>query len=136
MRRHPTSRRLPPALFALALLVAYGCTGAGTTESTGVTIDLALRPDPPKVGKAAAVITLTDKAGRPVRGAAVKLEGNMNHAGMTPVFADAKEVEPGRYETELEFTMGGDWFVLVNVTLPDGRKLTRKVDVRGVTRGE
>ena len=66
----------------------------------------------------------------------MKLEGNMNHAGMTPVFADARETEPGKYEAALEFTMGGDWFVLVNVTLADGRKLSRKVDVRGVKRGE
>jgi hypothetical protein len=56
----------------------------------------------------------------------------MNHAGMRPVFADAKEVEPGKYEATLELTMGGDWFVLITGTLPDGRKLHRKVDVPGV----
>lgn len=132
MPRHSPCRRM----FALVFLAVLGCAGNPTTDSGDVTINFALRPDPPKVGQAAAVVTLTDKDGQPIRGATVKLEGNMNHAGMTPVFADAQEAEPGKYEAALEFTMGGDWFILVNTTLADGRKLTRKVDVRGVTRGE
>ena len=136
MRTRQPNRPLLHALLALALLAACGCAGGVTTGVGDMTIDLALRPDPPRVGEATAVVTLTDKDGRPVRGAAVKLEGNMNHAGMTPVFADAREAEPGKYEAALEFTMGGDWFVLVNVTFADGRKLSRKVDVRGVKRGE
>ena len=88
------------------------------------------------MGQATAVVTLKDKDGAPIRGAAVKLEGNMNHAGMTPVFGDARETKPGKYQAPLDFTMGGDWFVLVNVTLADGRKVSRKVDVPGVKRGE
>jgi hypothetical protein len=136
MASHSPLRRPTAALFVLVFLATLGCAGGATTESGDVKIDLAFRPDPPKVGQAAAVVTLADKDGQPIRGAKVKLEGDMNHAGMTPVFADAKEVEPGKYEAALEFTMGGDWFVLVNATLADGRKLTRKVDVRGVTRGE
>ena len=28
--------------------------------------------------------------------------------------------------------MAGDWFVLVHVTLPDGRKLDRQFDIKGV----
>ncbi|MCB0181714.1 MAG: FixH family protein, partial [Anaerolineae bacterium] len=81
---------------------------------------------------AAVVIQLTDEAGQPLAGAKVELEGNMSHAGMTPVFSQAKEIEPGQYEAPLEFTMGGDWFILVKVTLPDGRQLERQVDVPGV----
>jgi hypothetical protein len=136
MRSHP-AYSLPSVLLLLALLPASGCGPRGTTEGgADVKVDLTLQPEPPKVGTETAVVTLADKAGRPVREAAVKLEGNMNHAGMTPVFADARETEPGKYEAALEFTMGGDWFVLVNVTLADGRRLSRKVDVRGVKRGE
>jgi hypothetical protein len=69
---------------------------------------------------------------KPVSGARVTLEGNMTHAGMTPVFAEAKEVEPGRYRATLEFTMAGDWVVLVHAALPDGRKIERQFDVKGV----
>ena len=46
----------------------------------------------------------------------------MSHAGMSPLFAEAKETEPGRYEAHLEFQMAGDWVILLHVTLPDGKK--------------
>jgi hypothetical protein len=69
---------------------------------------------------------------KPVSGARIQLEGNMTHAGMTPVFAEAKEAEPGRYHATLEFTMAGDWVVLVHAALPDGRKIERQFDVKGV----
>ena len=133
MTVRPPTRRLLPVLFALAALTPAGCPGPGAGDGAAdVKLDLAFRPGPPKVGPAEAVVTLTDGDGRPVRGATMKLEGNMNHAGMAPVFADATEAEPGRYTAALEFTMGGDWFILVSATFSDGRKLTRKIDVRGV----
>jgi len=56
----------------------------------------------------------------------MKLEGNMSHAGMTPVFVDAAEVEPGRYRANMELSMAGDWIVLVHLTLPDGAKVERQ----------
>jgi hypothetical protein len=62
----------------------------------------------------------------------VRLEGGMSHAGMEPVFATAREVEPGRYEAPLELTMAGDWLVLVDATLRDGRALRRQLKVPGV----
>ena len=136
MRPHRVREHIPLVLGALTLLGILGCTGDRTTENTGdVTINLAFRPDPPKVGATVALVTLTDRDGHPIQGAALKLEGNMNHAGMTPLFASAREVQPGRYEAALEFTMAGDWFLLIDATLADGRKLHRKVDVRGVGAG-
>jgi hypothetical protein len=62
----------------------------------------------------------------------VRVEGNMNHAGMRPSFADLHETEPGRYTGTLRFTMGGDWFLLVQATLPDGNQVEQKIDVPGV----
>ena len=56
----------------------------------------------------------------------------MNHAGMVPVFADARETAPGRYEATLNFTMAGDWFILVQARLPDGRTVEQAIDVPGV----
>jgi len=97
-----------------------------------VAVDLALTPDSPCVGPATVVVTLRDVENQPIVGAMVKLEGNMSHAGMVPVLADALEASPGRYEAELAFTMGGDWFILVQAALPDGRSLERKIDVSDV----
>jgi hypothetical protein len=51
---------------------------------------------------------------------------------MSPVFAEAKEAGPGRYQAHLEFQMAGDWVILLHVTLPGGKKLERQIDVRDV----
>ena len=66
------------------------------------------------------MITLTDNDGNPVNDATLSIEGNMNHAGMVPVLRDADDGAEGVYEVPFEWTMGGDWFVVVNVTLPNG----------------
>jgi hypothetical protein len=98
-----------------------------------VLVEHEISPQPPGVGPAVFNLRMTDAASsKPLSGARVRLEGNMTHAGMTPVFAEAKEVEPGRYRATLEFTMGGDWVVIVHAALPDGRKVERQFDVKGV----
>jgi hypothetical protein len=51
---------------------------------------------------------------------------------MRPVFGEATEVGPGRYEALVEFTMGGDWIILIHITLSDGRKLQRQFEIKAV----
>ena len=63
----------------------------------------------------------------------MSLEADMSHAGMAPVFGENQEVAPGQYAGSLAFAMPGDWVVLIHVTLPDGRKLERDVNVPGVS---
>jgi hypothetical protein len=79
-------------------------------------------------------VRLTGAQGKRVTGARIVLEANMSHAGMSPGFSDAREVEPGRYQAALAFTMAGDWVILAHVTLLDGHKLERQIDVSGVGR--
>ena len=82
------------------------------------------------------MLKLTNAAGIPITGAQVKLEGNMSHAGMAPVFAEAKETDPGRYRCTMELSMAGDWFVLVTATLPDNRIYGRQFEIKGVAPAE
>jgi hypothetical protein len=56
----------------------------------------------------------------------------MSHPGMVPVFADAEETEPGRYQSSFELTMAGDWHILVHVTLPDNSQFERAFEIKGV----
>lgn len=114
------------------MIVLTGCGRGQTSDVSEIGIDLSVSPSPPTTGPATLVLTLTDERDEPISGAEIELEGNMSHAGMTPVFSQAEEIEPGQYEAPLEFTMGGDWFILVKVTLPDGRELERQIDVPGV----
>ncbi|HVR96796.1 MAG TPA: FixH family protein [Thermoanaerobaculia bacterium] len=121
-------------LCALAACLSLdGCRPPQGDSNPEIALDLAVTPDPPVTGPANVRLTLTDKAtGQPVQGAEVRLEGNMSHAGMRPVFGAARETEPGRYETSLDLHMGGDWFILVDATLRDGRSLQRQVDLPDV----
>src|SRR5690242_11055919 len=100
------------ALSSFALLACVmGCQqGSSADAAKNVKIDFSIEPKPLKVGPAQATIRLSDAGGAPVTGATLKLEGNMNHAGMKPVFATAEETSPGKYEATLDLTMGGDWF--------------------------
>lgn len=112
-------------------LILAGCARGGR-DLPDVGVELLIEPQPPQLGTATLTVALTDAGGQPLAGAAVELEGNMSHAGMVPVFATATEVAPGQYRADLEFTMGGDWFILVRADLPDGRSLERQIDVPGV----
>jgi succinate-acetate transporter protein len=87
---------------------------------------------PAKVGSATIMLTLSDLSAKPVSGANIALEGDMTHAGMAPVFGGSTEMEPGRYRGALAFSMAGDWVVLVHVTLANGVKVERQIDVKGV----
>ncbi|HEV7682040.1 MAG TPA: FixH family protein [Pyrinomonadaceae bacterium] len=111
-------------------LLATGCQRR--PEAPIVTIEHEVSPLPARLGPATITLRVIDLSGHAVTGARITLEGNMSHAGMAPVFAEAKELGSGRYQAHLEFTMGGDWIVLVHLTMPDGRKSEQQFDVKGV----
>jgi nitrogen fixation protein FixH len=115
----------------LGLCLLSSCRPAGEQQED-VGLEWAVTPSPPVTGTATVSLELKEKTGQPVEGAEVRLEGNMTHPGMTPVFATAREVGPGRYEAPLELTMGGDWIVLVDAKLRDGRTLQRELPLPGV----
>lgn len=121
-----------PALALFGMILMTGCERPAGPE---IVIEHEITPQPLKAGVSTITLRLTDAAGRPVNGAGVKLEGTMTHPGMRPVFSEAVETEPGRYRSSIEFTMGGDWVIIVHVTLPDGRRLERQLEVKGVQPG-
>jgi len=84
------------------------------------------------VGQTTITLRLTNISGQPVSGARIKLEANMSHPGMAPVFADATEVEPGTYRSTIELSMAGDWIVVAQVTLSDGRRSDHQFEINGV----
>lgn len=91
-------------------------------------------PQKPSVGAATVTVKLTDADGRPIRGADVRVEGDMSHAGMVPVVVEAVPAGDGVYKTgNFKFTMGGDWILIVTAKLPDGTELKKQVKVSGVS---
>lgn len=117
-------------LLVLTLLVA-GCQSSAEKDSA-ITMKWQIIPDPPEVGMATIQITLTDSTEQSVTGAQIELEGNMSHPGMQPVMASAEEVAPGEYEAPLEFTMAGQWFILVKSTLSDGSVIEKQINISQV----
>jgi hypothetical protein len=123
-----------PGFACAVVLFMAGCSRP--VEPTAfVAIEHQISPDPARVGPPIVTLKLADATGRPVTGAHIAIETDMSHAGMSPGFAVAKEVEAGSYKAPVEFQMAGDWVILLHVTLPDGKKLERQIDVRGVRPG-
>ena len=123
-------RRLTLSAGLWAALELGGCRRPA--EAPAIRIDREIAPSPARVGPATVTLKLSGADGRAVTGAHVILEGDMAHPGMSPEFADARETGGGRYEGRLDFTMAGDWIMLVHVTLPGGVTLERQLDVKGV----
>ncbi|MFC2023376.1 FixH family protein [Chloroflexota bacterium] len=121
--------RVLPVLL-VALLVCACDRGGG--DFPGVKLELEVSPEPPQLGPATITVILEDASGLPLAGADIEVEANMSHAGMVPVIGAGLETAPGIYQTRLEFTMGGDWFIVVRARLEDGRSAEWVVDLPGV----
>ena len=129
-RRRPLTKVLPTLLMFSGIVWVVACSRSAAKSPTSVT-DKKISPNPARVGPVTVSFHLSD-ATKPISGAQVSLEGDMTHAGMAPVFADAHEVAPGQYRGNLTLSMPGDWVLLLHITLPDGRELEDQIDVRGV----
>jgi hypothetical protein len=118
----------------LVLLVAIGAAPAACrhpdVRADDVSVEWRLTPAAPVVGRTTtAELTLRDGAGAMVSGATLQLDARMSHPGMAPISAPAVERRAGAYQADLQFTMRGDWLLLVTGTLPDGRRVERRLDI-------
>lgn len=125
-------RRLLPFLLLLLVLIAAGCRESAAptpTPDPSIVMTLEIDPQPAAVGDAVLIVSLTDPTGAPITGATVAATGDMNHAGMVPVNGEATGGDDGLYRIPFRWTMGGDWFVIVEATLPDGRSTRQTFDL-------
>lgn len=132
---HILSRKIAVmSVLALLMVITSGCRESAQATPTpaedGVNIQLTWQPNPPLVGEASLQVVITDANGQAVQGASVDVRGDMNHAGMTPVIREDLLTDAnGLVEIPFEWTMGGDWFVVVTATLPDGTTAERRFDL-------
>lgn len=107
----------------MLLLVSLGlvaCVQPSATPPTSVTIDIVARvePEPPAVGESTLIVTLKDASGAPIDGARLRVQGNMDHAGMTAINREINQSTNGEYHIPFEWSMGGGWIVEVTAQLP------------------
>ena len=125
------ARRSVLVVLCFSLVILQGCRRQ-TAPTTDLRLTHEVSPQPPRAGQTKIALLLRDTAGQPVSGARIKLEANMSHPGMAPVFADATEAAPGHYVATLELSMAGDWIVVAHASLADGRKLDQQFEINGV----
>ena len=120
----------------LALLLLSTSLSSGCFRSSGIPNGVRFAsecdPTPSRVGRSTFTVALTTSSGERLAGAHVSLEGDMSHAGMSPVFGETREVVPGRYQGTLDLSMRGDWSVLFHITLPSGQTFHRQLNLRNI----
>jgi hypothetical protein len=122
------------AVGLLLALLLVGCRQQ-TPDATAAGFTISLRGETAEavVGPTTLYIRIVDAQGQVVTNAEVKARGDMNHAGMVPVLADAVRVENEEYVVPFEWTMAGAWIVEITAKLPDGTTISEKFD-RSVAR--
>jgi formyltetrahydrofolate synthetase len=138
-RRNIGGRRLAAPQFygAIHVALALACLGLvacrrSDDDVPGIIVQQQITPQPAGVGPATVTVEITDATHNPIAHAAIMVEADMSHPGMSPVFAQAKEMAPGTYSAPINFNMAGDWVLMMHIKLADGRKIERQVDVKGV----
>jgi len=131
MREHSAAWRMLLVFACFAAISATGCRHTADS-SQGISIQEEIAPQPVRVGEAVVYVQLSDRTAAPIAKASIMVEAEMNHPGMTPYFKAATETAPGHYQAGISFDMAGDWVVLLHITLADGKKMERQLDVRGV----
>ena len=124
----PVAQSAPPIyrLLSLAILLLTGLATAGCSrvsqeaQHNQLQIELIEPLFPPAIGKDTLNIRLFDEKDNPINDATIAVKADMTHAGMVPILGNATEGDKGLYKVPFEWTMGGDWVVVVQATLPDG----------------
>jgi hypothetical protein len=118
-------------LASLLLLALAGCRQSqqAATSQADVQIELSVDPAPPQTGDSTLLITVTKPDGSPAAVARIEVRGDMNHAGMQPVFSGVDLPEDDVYHVPFNWTMGGDWFLDVTALLADGSSATQRFEV-------
>jgi len=106
-------------LVGLTVLLAT-CGGSApmqeSTSSKEVNIVIASNPSPAMMGDVELMLTITDKDGNPIEGAAVNVAADhtdMSGMGMNGLATDQGG---GKYSIKANFSESGNWMVTVKVT--------------------
>lgn len=108
--------RLPTCL--IILLLAAACRQQSIAPAD---IQLELTTTNTLIGDTTLLLAVTDSNGNAIADpGALRVRGDMSHAGMVPVFAEADQSNNGIFSLPFTWTMAGGWIVEASLTLPNG----------------
>ena len=124
-------------LLIVVLGLLSACGGRNSNQENNSNLDISVKPQSMEVGQTDLIISITEKeSGDPINDASVAIKGDMSHAGMQPVLGESSSGDNGVYTIPYEWTMAGDWFITVDVTLADGTAVSERFDFSGIGDGE
>jgi hypothetical protein len=115
-------------LWLCLLLLFTAACGSQNEVATELNLDIQLRiePENPSVGLSTLLIEVRDENAEAISDAQITVIGNMSHEGMGATEANGSRAENGVYRIPFEWTMGGDWYVDVTVTLASNAGVVQK----------
>ncbi len=117
-------------ILLLCLGVLAGCRQESTPAAEAdLTILLEIEPAESSVGEAELLVSVTDADGNAVSPQRVDVRGDMSHAGMVPVLRDDVQGADGEYRVSFEWTMAGDWSVMVTLTFADESSVSKTFEL-------
>lgn len=112
-----TTFRAQLVLLVFIILLA----GCRQQELSSADVQLEMSVSDKRVGETTLLVRVSDRDGKPVSNpGALSIRGDMNHAGMAPVLAEAESAAEGVFSLPFAWTMGGGWIVEARLTLPNG----------------
>lgn len=113
-----TNRRLP--IFLIVLMLAAACRQQPLAPAD---VQLELTTTNTLIGETTLLLAVTDKDGNAITDpGALRVRGDMSHAGMVPVFAETDQSSNGVFSLPFTWTMAGGWIVEASLTLPNGER--------------
>ncbi|MYD11477.1 MAG: copper chaperone PCu(A)C [Chloroflexi bacterium] len=108
-------------LRTILLLFIVLLAGCRQRRLSSADVQLELSASDQRVGETTLLLRVTDRDGAAVNDPGqLSVRGDMDHAGMVPVLAEADSSEDGVFSLPFEWTMGGGWIVEARLTLPNG----------------
>lgn len=112
--------RLPT--FLIIFLFAAACRQQQVAPAD---VQLELTTTNALIGETTLLLAVKDKDGNALTDpGALRVRGDMSHAGMVPVFAETDQSTEGVFSLPFQWTMAGSWIIEASLTLPNGELAT------------
>ncbi|KPL86074.1 FixH family protein [Herpetosiphon geysericola] len=108
-------------LLSLMFLSLLGCS---RTPSDDPRLLMSLEQTPNAMGIQTIVLVINDGS-TPLDNAKVQIEATMTHAGMPSQIVQMQALGAGKYQASIDFSMLGEWVLIVNVTEANGAVMQR-----------